>query len=498
MSKLDYPRNMEPPEEVCLKIDLNHPKALEICASVFACKHLDVIDTQINILRVPGVIRLRGGVGGTDPNTDEKFNDIPYLTSSKFKWNGLPCFDFIEKVKNILDNGLGSINIKDGTLLMTVRMIDPGGINGNPMRIVATPQQIEESNMRNTKAFSCITNYIESNSELYKLFMRDFQTDGIAVYNVICAYGPIATPPRILRAREDSWTRMSMDSLRMNYTVESFIMWGEIVSAQARIVGKSGHQQKEKFISGLPSFFDAEKVAMQHSNLYLFPANYGMIPGFAGSPIAARAHPYAGQPDCKSMQRAYIADWVTKSANMSKGTPNGLVRSIEEAVMEDVVNLLSTDIKSTTDCFVCGGKGHAATQELPDGEKLICPTKVLRTGVSNGASNYTKPNTASSTTMRAERKAMANEIDELKTEVQDMAYKLHQSAAQKGRRRPIRRETPPPQLANECDDDDASASAATNDEDGSDDSAASHIEQFAEVVQRGKGQWKPRRSTGKQ
>ena len=80
MSKLDYPRNMEPPEGVCLKIDLKHSKALEIFASVFTCKRLEVVG--INIIRARGeneVLRLRGGVGGTDPNTDEKFNDI-YLS----------------------------------------------------------------------------------------------------------------------------------------------------------------------------------------------------------------------------------------------------------------------------------------------------------------------------------------------------------------------------------------------------------------------------------
>ena len=41
-------------------------------------------------------IRLRGGTG-SEPNTDSKFNEIPYLSKMNFMWNGLPCLDFDEK-----------------------------------------------------------------------------------------------------------------------------------------------------------------------------------------------------------------------------------------------------------------------------------------------------------------------------------------------------------------------------------------------------------------
>ena len=83
------------------------------------------------------VLRIRGA--GSDPNTDSKFNDIPYLTKMNFMWNGLPCIDFDEKVLNMLNNGLGSLNIKGGTLLSTVRRSDPGGIFGNPCLLYTSP-----------------------------------------------------------------------------------------------------------------------------------------------------------------------------------------------------------------------------------------------------------------------------------------------------------------------------------------------------------------------
>tara|TARA_B110000503_G_scaffold9966_1_gene13425 strand:+ start:4208 stop:5791 length:1584 start_codon:yes stop_codon:yes gene_type:complete len=482
MSKSSYPRNMEPPEgQYSFVFDLKQ-NPLQMIYN-FILKHTENFNIIcFEFVRKKEMLRLRGGVGGTNPNVDDKFNEIPYLTSNKFMWNGLPCFDFVEKIKNVLDNGLGSINIKDGTLLMTVRMIDPGGVNGVPMRAVAPANTIEDSIMRNVKSFSCIMNYMDPKCELFKSFMRDFQTDGISIYNVICAIGPLPTPPRILRAREDSWTRMTMDTLRMNYTIESYIQWNEIVCAQARVLGKNGNQMKEKLISGLPDFFNAERTAMSHSvGVFVFPAVYGAMPGYAGSPLAALAHPLAGQPDTTSMIRAFVADWIDKSSSMPKGTPEGLVRSIEESVFEEQINLLSSDIKSTTKCFVCGGDGHAATQEMPDGEKLICPTKVLRTGVSNGAREYTKPSHSSTSTARA-HKTMSEKIEQLEQELEHTALRLQQSGAREQRRRPF---VPRSKTASqaESDIDNASADSAFNEEeDGSDDSAASQIHQFAEVL----------------
>ena len=50
-------------------------------------------------------LRLRGGARD-NPNEDSKNNDIPYLTKANFSWDGLPCFEFIERVMYPIDNGL--------------------------------------------------------------------------------------------------------------------------------------------------------------------------------------------------------------------------------------------------------------------------------------------------------------------------------------------------------------------------------------------------------
>ena len=57
-------------------------------------------------------------------------------------------------------------------------------------------------------------------SELYRMFMQDFQTDGVAVHQFIIVYGPIRTPTNIIQARDDAWGRMTMDALRLPYTVK--------------------------------------------------------------------------------------------------------------------------------------------------------------------------------------------------------------------------------------------------------------------------------------
>ena len=51
------------------------------------------------------------------------------------------------------------------------------------------------------------------------------------------------------------------------------------------------------------------------------------------------------------------------------------------AMRDDVcphVNLASSDVTDSTSCNLCGGKGHATSQILPNGDKLFCTTKSLQ------------------------------------------------------------------------------------------------------------------------
>ena len=142
---------------------------------------------------------------------------------------------------------------------------------------------------------------------------------------------------------------------------------------------------KEKFVSGLPNFFNPEKAQMRHDNTHIYPALYGGILEFAVTSRAAVVHPLAGQPDIFALMRQYIPDWMQKSQELShKATPRGFARQLMlatdgttdvtedaqplDAPNEDVclqVNLASTDITDATTCHLCNGKGHATSQILP-------------------------------------------------------------------------------------------------------------------------------------
>ena len=433
-------------------------------------------------------LRIRGA--GDDPNNDKNHHDIPYLTNMRFRWDGLPCIDFRERVLNTLENGLGSMLTNGGTLLQTVRRQDPGGVLGNPPRAAAPQDVVNGSDARNVKAFSCILNYMHTNSNMYKYFMREQNGDGIAIYTIICAYGPIPLPPRMRTAREDAWTRMSMEALRLPLSVKGFLTWVEIVLDQGRQLNKGGVDQKDKFIAGLPKRFDHIRTAMRGDIRFVYPALYNGLAGHLLARNAANPHPLAGQTNIMALARAYIPHWVEKTAEEGL-TPKGYnARAVEEinvlvgCTAEEFIHLLTTDVTKSTKCYVCGGEGHAATQETPDGEKIICPTKLLQTG-----SNTTSFNKALK--YKHQSKQLAHSIDELTSQLES-AHKLHDTS-----QRNMRRRSPLPTshgkahfISEDEDEDDSGIDTSTaqscndddDDSDNSQDSAFSTVKDFADVA----------------
>ena len=474
---LELRRNMEPPDvryvQEFLLLNKNSLRSFHFVYSISGAKIAS------------GTLRLRGK--GDDVNNDSKHHDIPYLTNIKFRWDGLPCIDFRERVLHILENGLGTTLAGGGTLLQTVLETDPGGRLGNPARAVATIDEVKHSMARNVKAFSCICNYMLPNCWMYKYFMRNFVGEGIAVYNIIAAYGPIPIPPRLQTAREDAWTRMSMETLRLDFSIKGFLTWAEIVTEQARILGKNGTQMKDKFLSGIPKRFEAIKLAMQSEMRFVYPPTYGNLPGHASSLIAATAHPFRGQQYIMALARAFINQWMDKTADEGI-TPRGYTaRSAEEMTMlttsnpEEIVEILTTDITSKTKCIVCNGDGHAATQHTPNGEVITCPTRLLSTGKNSSSySQYQK--------YKQKASHQAKQIEDLSSELESV-NKLHDSPTRDHRRRPIRKLPSQHSSAQSADDsedvsihDDTDKSGIDDDEQCSDDSAHSMIHDFAEVL----------------
>jgi hypothetical protein len=434
--------------------------------------------------RYSNVLRVRGGTN--DPNSDKRFNEIPYLSNIRFEWDGLPTIDFQERVMNQLDNGLGSILQSGATLLATVNEVDPGGRLGNPLRAGAPQATIDESYLRNNKAFCCMLNYINPKSNVYKMFMRHFVGDAISCYRFITVFGPLATPQKIIQARDDTWTKMTMDALKLSYTIKGYFRWTEIVVEQGRLLGRNGNLQKAKLLSGFPKFFASTVNNMARDNGHLFPAVYGGMAEFAGSPLDAIPHPEAGRCNVIALARAYLADWVNSTSELSKGVPDGLVRMIDVFSLEEenteTANLLAKDVTPNTKCFLCGGEGHAASQKKEDGETVTCATKLLQSykpGVS------TSNSADKSTHYKRHVKQLETQVNELRFELQE-AMRLKTTPARDQRRRsaPTAHELEEESDGLQSADALCKSSGETEEEDdASDESGGSYIPSFAEVAQ---------------
>ena len=81
-----------------------------------------------------------------------------------------------------LNMGLGSYSLKDATLLQTALMKDPGGRLGIPNFATASPKILDEHKERVEKLFCCLMNYIYHTCELYKESMREYNNDGVLLY----------------------------------------------------------------------------------------------------------------------------------------------------------------------------------------------------------------------------------------------------------------------------------------------------------------------------
>ena len=141
------------------------------------------------------------------------------MNKIRFEWNGLPQVDFMENVMYPLNNGLGSIVEKGYSLLRTAKRTDAGGLNGVPNRAAATQQQRDESDLRNERTFACILNYTNAKSYIYKMLMRDFNNNGWAVYDFMPRFGRLAIPPKVKKARDDSWNNMTMENAKRPFNL---------------------------------------------------------------------------------------------------------------------------------------------------------------------------------------------------------------------------------------------------------------------------------------
>lgn len=252
------------------------------------------------------IIRLRGGTESSDPN----YNVIKELSSKNFMWNGIPTVDFNEKIKRPLDAGLGSLTEKNDTLLRCAERKDKGGVLGDPPRSTAGTDDIEASDARNRRLFAVLANYIHSTSEVYNTLHVHFIGEGVAAYRYIIEFGNIPTPSKVREVRENSFREMTMDKLRLPHNQEGYFKWAEIVQQLGRKINKDADRMTEKFVQGLPIFFNAFKAQMEKDRSNPIESTYRLLRGFSLAPDGADAHPFHGQQDHNELARSYLPQWT--------------------------------------------------------------------------------------------------------------------------------------------------------------------------------------------
>ena len=53
--------------------------------------------------------------------------------------------------------------------------------------------------------------------DIYLFAMRMFPGDGVVLYAFMREYGNVPLPPKIKKAREDTWNKLSMELLRQGW-----------------------------------------------------------------------------------------------------------------------------------------------------------------------------------------------------------------------------------------------------------------------------------------
>lgn len=378
------PRNMEATEE---KNKPNTFISIEFEDDHYFKRYDDVYNLHMALDYV--MFRIRGGAPNENfPALSKKDVEIPQLNKIKFYWDGLPILNFHQRIIIPLQDGLSTFADKSGdTFLDTLNLIDTGGVRGVVPRAALLIQDPNHAHVlasisRNKRAFSTIMAYINSQSWFYKECHKMCDGDGITAFRFMKNFGNIIIPPRIKQAREHYWQTMTMETLRIPSDIKGYFTWTNLVMVAADQLNKSGVQQLEKFCMGLPTWFNTEIHAMRHSKdpSLIFPATYAAI--LPGGVNAAVAHPFAGEPSILLYAKCWLPDWCIKSSLAKNEAIFELSVCIDsENDQSDSAFLLHhSRIGDSTSCNTCGGKGHGSETELPDGNKVMCPTLILRKG----------------------------------------------------------------------------------------------------------------------
>ena len=305
------------------------------------------------------------------PNTQRDYDFLPGMK----RWNGIPFIDFTRVWMLALCIALGTISMDGITLLTTAEGNDPHAGSADAVEQGKFKQ-------RSLRVYSCIMNYIKTNSRCARIANKEFPGDGPGLFKWLKVWGQLQVDPETKQELLNEWEDASMAKVGIkNNDPEAIWKWLEYLEEfNERIPGgKSLSQVRKKFLDGFPEWFDvvisAERLKPDPGS-YTIPNNYP-----PEHPKAGTNHPDRGKPDLHAMAVAFDAEWKRRCKRI-KSAPRGSVYQAQDCDEDSNDDDSDSDerahavsrsaINAAFICVICGGRGHAASVEGMD-----CLTKQL-------------------------------------------------------------------------------------------------------------------------
>jgi hypothetical protein len=316
------------------------------------------------------------------PNVQKDYAELPAM--GKACWDGIPYTEFNDEWFEPLKMALGMVSENGYTLLATCYTNDAGGVGplANPHYNAANAQQRQQNQNRITRAFACILNYILSTSWVYRYMMRNFGSDGVAVFRFLGVFGQLPYTPLQRRRFLNEWEELKIRTLRIKIDVKTLFTLAEHIHKLARKITKSHLDMKAKFLEALPEACTHIKSIQMRNTAhvgYAFPATY---PVYFPNGLAGTPHPFSGQPDINQLARFINEEWIELVIHRAiKDVPHGLVAQVDALSIDgdnpDEVAAVSAEaIDENFDCLYCGGSNHAVETAF-QGKVVVCAAKLI-------------------------------------------------------------------------------------------------------------------------
>ena len=328
------------------------------------------------------------------PNMSRDWDFLPGMK----RWNGIPFYEFLRIWFFALTAALGTVVQEGNTLLECAENRDNGRDDQD------SDEDKRKHNVRNSRLFACILNYINPHSQVAKTLKEELLNDGKAAFQFIKTFGDLKLDDTERIRLTNEWDEATLTKVGIKLNSDSLFEWLEYIHTLGDKLTRTLIQKRKKFLDGLPQSFEsiaAIERLRPNPGSYVYPNVYP-----ASHPYAGQAHPKAGQPDLMALVLAFYPEWNNAlNKGMIKPVPRGSVyllnneeehgtqvedtsynqldEDFEEMTLYTKSNKLksrpyqASKITARTVCGICGGLGHYGSI---DGKE--CLTKRLGVKVS--------------------------------------------------------------------------------------------------------------------